>query len=131
MTERGVVGRPARDPGRRPPRPCRAPPRLGTRGGTAAWGAAAPATAAASRLARSAASSWLRRMLLGAPRHRLAAGLEHGLQRLSAGVGGCEEEIVARGPRFLELLHQRQRHGPARHRPTQLGIDAIASGSPE
>ena len=51
-----------------------------------------------------------------AARHRLTARLEHGLERLDAVVGRLEEEVVHDRLRPLELLHERERHGSARHR---------------
>jgi hypothetical protein len=56
----------------------------------------------------------------------LATGLEHRLEGLDAVVGRLEKEVVDDGLRLLQLLHQRQRHRPARHRAAELRIDAIA-----
>ena len=61
-----------------------------------------------------------------AARDRLPARLEHGFERFDAVVGRLEEEIVHDRLRPLELLHERERHGSARHRAAELRVDAVA-----
>ena len=66
---------------------------------------------------------------LGAASHRLAAGLEHGVERFDAVVRGLEKQVLHHRLRLLELLHERQGHRSALHRAAELRVDAIAGGT--